>query len=131
MGAAIGGRHMPPEVTTIRTRRRTPEVITEVMAHLITTRLQEPTAGKRVRMVRMARRQQGRDTILTPELMREAVQCRPRMEVEALHRPITHTPGHMLRRDKDRVPTRNGAARICHEGTRALPWVITLARTEP
>src|SRR5215469_2065373 len=94
---------MPPEATTIRTRRRTPEVIMGVTGHLITTRLQEPTAGKRVRMVRMGRRQQGRDTILTPGPTLVAHQSRHLTAAEVLHRRTIRTRGPMLKRDKARA----------------------------
>ena len=44
---------------------------------------------------------------------------------EVQHRHIIHTPAPMRRRDKVRVRTLNGAARMSREETRALPWAIT------
>src|SRR5438094_3636655 len=62
MGVAIGGRHTVAGASTIPTLRRT-AALTGAMVIILMGRLtmittRELTAGKRVRMVRMVRRQQ-------------------------------------------------------------------------
>ena len=135
MGAAIGGRHTVMVATTILTRRRTVARITGVMVIIIQrltmTLPREPMGGNRPLMGLMDRRPEEPVTILTPELMPEALQSRHLTVAEVPRRPTIRTLEHMLRPDKARARTLSGAARTCREATRALPWAITQPPTEP
>src|SRR5436309_305367 len=128
MGAATGGRHTVVGASTMPTLPRTVALTGAMVIILmrpltmITTR--ELTAGKRVRMVPMARRQQGRHTIRTPGPTLEALQSRPLTAPEVQRRRTTRTPGPMPKPGKVRVRTRNGEVRMSLAGTRALPWDI-------
>jgi len=134
MEAAIGGRHTVTEVITTPTRRRTAALITGVMViitqRLTMTLLREPMAGNRQPTALTVRQRAAPVTILTPALMRAALQFRRLMAVEAQHRHITRTLAPMLRLDRDQARTLSGVVPMCREETRALPWVITRARTE-
>src|SRR3954452_12280534 len=129
MGAAIGGRRTVTAVTTIPIRRRTVARITEVMVIIIQrltmTLPRERMVGNRQPMVLTAQQRAAPVTILTPELMREALRLRHLMAAEAQHRHITRTPAPMRRRDRVRARTLNGVAPMCREETRVLPWAIT------
>src|SRR5947207_11216478 len=104
MGAAIGGRHTVTGVTTILTRRRTAAHITDAMVIIIRrltmTLPPERMVGNRQPTAPTDRRRAGRLTILTPEPMREAHRYSRRMGAEVPHKPITRTPGRMLRHAK-------------------------------
>jgi hypothetical protein len=128
MGAAIGGRHTVVAATTIPTPRHTlaltGAMVIILMRRLTTTRPQELTAGKRVLTALTDRRPPELAIILTPGLMRGEPVFRLRMAAEAQHRRIIRTPVRTLRRGKVRARMLSGAARMCHEETRALPWDI-------
>jgi hypothetical protein len=128
MGVAIGGHHIVTVVTTIPTRGHTVARITAatviIIQRLTMTLLRELTDGNRL-MARTDRQQEGPVTILTPALMREVLQFRHLMEVEAQHRHITRIPAPMLRPDRVRARTLSGVVPTCREETRALPWAIT------
>src|SRR6516162_2534651 len=127
-GVAIGGRRIVSGVTTIRTRRRTVARITAtviITARLITITIRELMAGKGVLLARTDQRPGGLVTILTRERMHEAVRFPHLTAAEVPHRRTIHTPEPMLRPDKVRARTLNGAAPMCRGETRALPRVIT------
>jgi len=133
MGAAIGGRLTVTGAITIHTLRRIVALIgvtVTTMELLTMTTTRELMAGKRVRMARMARRQQGRDTILTPGLTREVLGFRPRTGAEVLRRLTTLTQELMLRPGKVRARMLNGVAPMFREETKVLPWAITQRPTE-
>ena len=134
MGVAIGGHHIVMVATTIPTRGHTVARITGatviIIQRLTMILLRELTDGNRLLMGRTDRQREGLVTILTPALMREEPAFRLRMGVEAQDRHITRTPAPMVRRDKVRARTLSGAARTCHEETKALPWAITQRRME-
>ena len=135
MGVAIGGRHMLMAALTIRTPRRTVALtgamVIILMRHLTTTTTQEPTAGMGALTALTDRRPPGLATIPTPGPMRGERPFRLRMAAEAQRRRIIRTPVRMLRRGKVRARMLSGAARMCHEETRARRWDITQLRTEP
>src|SRR4029077_19476899 len=129
MGAAIGGRHTVTGVTTTPTRERTVAHITEVMVIIIQRLtmilLRELTDGNRLLMGRTGRQRAAPVTILTPALMREALQSRHLMAAEVRHRPTIRTPELMLRPDRDRAQTLSGVAPTSREETRVPPWATT------
>src|SRR4029077_21134396 len=129
MGAAIGGRHTVTGVTTTPTRQRTVARITEVtviiIQRLTMIPLRELTDGNRLLMGRTDRRRAVPVTILTPALMREVLQLRHLMGVEARHRHITRTPAPMLKPDRVRTRTLSGVVPTCREETRVPPWATT------
>jgi hypothetical protein len=134
MGVAIGGHHIVMVATTIPTRGHTVARITGatviIIQRLIMTPRRELTDGNRLLMGRTDRRRAVPVTILTPALMREVLQFRHLMGVEAQHRHITRTPAPMLRPDRVRARTRSGVVPTCREETRALPWATTQRRME-
>src|SRR5262245_5787779 len=128
MEVAIGGRRTVVGATTIPTPRRT-VALTGAMAIILTRRLtmittREPTAGKGRLTALTGRRLPGLVTIPTRARTREAARSQHRMAAEVRRRPITRTQERTRRRDKVRVRMLNGAAPMCREGTKALPWVI-------
>jgi hypothetical protein len=134
MEVAIGGHRIVMVATTTPTRGHTVARITGAMViiiqRLIMTLLRELTDGNRLLMGRTDRRRAVPVTILTPALMREALQFRHLMGVEAQHRHITRTPAPMLRPDRVPARTLSGVVPMCREETRALPWAITQRRME-
>src|SRR6476659_6106749 len=129
MGAAIGGHHTVTVAITTPTRQRTLARITEVMV-IITKRLtmillRELTDGNRLLMGRTDRRHAAPVTILTPALMREVLQFRRLMGVEAQRKRTIRTREPTLRPDRDRTRTLSGVAPMSREETRVLPWAIT------
>jgi hypothetical protein len=135
MEVAIGGHRIVMVATTTPTRGHTVARIMAAMVIIIRrltmTLLRELTDGNRLLMGRTDRRRAVPVTILTPALMREVLQFRHLMGVEAQHRHITRTPAPMLRPDRVPARTLSGVVPMCREETRALPWVITQRRTEP
>ena len=128
MAAAIGGRRTATGVSIIHGPRPT-VALTGAMVIILMRRLtmittREPTAGKRVLTVLTDRRRPGLVTIPTPAPTREVVQSQHPMAAEVQHRPITRTQERTRKRDKVRVRMLNGAAPMCREETKALPWVI-------
>src|SRR5436190_19183969 len=90
MGAATGGRHTVVGASTIPILRRT-AVLTGAMVIILMRRLTMITtrvlmAGRRVRMVPMARRQPGLLTILIPGPTPEEPRSRRLMGAEAQHK---------------------------------------------
>src|SRR5256885_10567816 len=81
MGAATGGRHtvVVPSIipTLLRTVALTGAMVIILMARLTMITTRELTAGRRVRMAPMARRQPGLLTILIPGPTPEEPQFRP------------------------------------------------------
>src|SRR5947199_9813837 len=126
MGAAIGGRHTVVGAsiipTLLRTVALTGAMVIILMGRLTMITTRELTAGKRVGMVPMARRQQGLLTILIPEPTPEALQSRPLTALGVQRRRTTRTPGPMPKPGKARVRTLSGAVPTCHEETRAQRW---------
>src|SRR5215471_3401253 len=109
MGVAIGGHHTVTEALTIPGLQHTAAPIgdmgTTAIRRLTMTTTRELMVGKRARMVRMARRQQGRDTILTPGLMPGVLRSRRLTGVAAQSRPIIRIQEPMLRPDRARART--------------------------
>ena len=135
MGVAIGGRHTAAGVTTTPTLRRT-AALTGGMVIILTRRLTmtttlELTGGKPALTVRTDRRLPELVTIHTPGRTLEEHQSRHLTAAEVPRRHTIPTQARMRRRDKVPVPTLNGAAPMCHEEIRALPWAIILRLMEP
>jgi hypothetical protein len=132
MGAAIGGRHTVTAAVTTPTLQRTVARITEVtviiIQRLTMTLPREHMVGNRQPTALTDRRRAAPVTILTPALMREALQFRHLMGAEAQHRHITRTLAPMLRPDRVRARTLSGVVPTCREETRALRWAITQQR---
>jgi hypothetical protein len=129
MGVDIGGRRTVVGATTIPTPRRT-VALTGAMVIILMRRLtmtppRVPTAGKGRRTALTDRRLPGLVTIPTRARTREAVRSQHRMAAEVRRRHITRTQEPTRRRDKVRVPQPSGAAPMCREETKALPWGIT------
>jgi hypothetical protein len=129
MGAAIGGRHIVMVAITIPTPRHTVVRITGVMV-IITQRLtmtlpRERMVGNRQPMALTDRQRAAPVTILILGLTLAVPVSRRLMGAEAQRKPTIRTREPMLRPDRDRARTLNGAARMCREETRALPWAIT------
>src|ERR1044071_2392455 len=128
MAVAIGGHHIVTGATTIPTLRRTVALTGAMVIILMQLRtmitIREPTAGKGRLTVLTDRRPPALVTILTRARTREAVRSQHRMAAAVQRRPITRTQEHMRRRDKVRVRMLSGVVPTCHEGTKALPWVI-------
>jgi hypothetical protein len=129
MGAAIGGRHIVMVAITIPTRRRTVALTTGdmvIIIQLLTMTLPPARmAGNRQPMALTDRQQEVLVTILIPVLTLAVPVFRRLMGAEAQRKPTIRTREPMLRPDRDRARTLNGAARMCREETRALPWAIT------
>src|SRR4029077_13124353 len=135
MGVVTGGRHTVVVASTIPTLRRT-VALTGAMVIILTQRLTmtttlELTGGKPALTVRTDRRLPELVTIHTPGRTLEEHQSRHLTAAEARHRHTIPTQARMRRRDKVPVPTLNGAAPMCHEETKALPWAITRRLMEP
>src|ERR1044072_537790 len=117
MVVAIGGHHIVMVATTIPIRGHTVAPIMGATVIIIRAPIMTPrrelTDGNRLLMDRTDRRLGVPVTILTPELMRGAVQFRHRMGVEVQHRHIIRTPAPMLRRDRVRVRTLSGVVPTC------------------
>src|SRR5438094_9224277 len=126
MEVDIGGRHIPMG-DTILMRRHAAE---RIMEQPTTTRRQGLMAGRKPPTARTDRRRGEPRITRTPVPPREAPRSPPPTAAEVRHRPITHTREPMLRPDKGRVRQLSGAAPMCHEGTRVLPWAITRPRME-
>ena len=132
-GAVIGGRHTVTRVTITHTRRRTVALITAtviITARLITTTTRELMDGKGVRLARTDLQPGGLVIILTRERTHEAAQYRQLTGAEVPRRHTIHTQAPMHRPGKVPVPQLNGAAPMCREEIRALPWGTTRARME-
>jgi hypothetical protein len=134
MGVAIGGRHTATAVTTTPTRRRTVALITAAMV-IITQRLtmtlpRERMVGNKLLMVPTVQRQEAPVTILILGLTLAVPVSRRLMGAEAQRKRTIRTREPMLRRDRVRVRTLSGEARMCREETRALPWATTRQRME-
>ena len=129
MGAAIGGRHIVMVAITIPTPRRTVARITGgmvIIIQLLTMTLpREPMVGNRQPMALTDRQRAAPVTILILGLTLAVPVSRRLMGAEAQRKPTIRTREPMLRPDRDRARTLNGAARMCREETRALPWAIT------
>jgi hypothetical protein len=129
MGAAIGGHHIVMVATTIPTPRRTVARITGdmviIIQRLTMTLLRERMVGNRQPMALTDRRRAAPVTILILGLTLAAPVSRRLMGAEAQRKRTIRTREPMLRPDRDRARTLNGAARMCREETRALPWAIT------
>src|SRR4030095_9729336 len=134
MGVAIGDHHVATVALIIPIPRHTVALITGVTAIIIQrltmTPQRELMGGNRLLMDRTARPLEGPVTIRTPEPTLEEHPSRLLMAVEAQHKLTTRTRGPMLRPDKGRVRRLSGAAPMCREVTRALPWAVTQLRME-
>src|SRR4030095_2858104 len=134
MGVAIGDHHVATVALIIPIPRHTVALITGVTAIIIQrltmTPQRELMGGNRLLMDRTARPLEGPVTIRTPEPTLEEHPSRLLMAVEAQHKLTTRTRGPMLRPDKGRVRRLSGAAPMCREVTRALPWAIIQLRME-
>src|SRR5215469_7468263 len=107
-GVATGGRLIVMVASIIHIRQPTVApigVTVTIIQRLTMTTTRELMVGKRVPMVRMARRQQGRDTILTPGLMPGVLRFRRLTGVEVQRRRIIPIQEPMLRPDRARART--------------------------
>ena len=129
MGAAIGGRHIVVEATTIPTPRRTVALtgamVIILMRRLTMTTTLELTGRKAALTARTDRRPLELVTIHTLGRTLEEHQSRHLMAAGAPRRHTIRTPAPMRRRDKVQVPQPSGAALMCREETRALLRAIT------
>ena len=129
MEAATGGHHTVMVAITIPTLRRTVALITgdmvTIIQRLTMTLPPAPMVGNRQPMGLMDRQQEVPVTILIPGLTLAVPVFRRLMAAEAQRRRTIRTQEPMLRPDRDRALTLNGAARMSREETRVLPWAIT------
>src|SRR6266566_53595 len=112
---------------TIPTLHHTAE---RIMEQPITTRRQEPMAGRRPPTARTDRRPEEPRITRTPAPPREGPRSRHPTAAEVQHRPIIRTREPMLRLGKVRVRPLSGAAPMCRTETRAPTHNITRLQTE-